>query len=109
MRAKTSDVVVNTFAQAVRGVLGDKLVAIYWFGSRANNKGNADSDYDLLLETRETLTDAQRDRVLDITIHITAEHGCLLDVHYYTVAELHQRPVCNTPFIQNVMKEGFPV
>jgi len=62
------DNVVTDFSRRVRQVLGSKLVAIYWFGSRARGEGTVDSDYDLLLETRLAPLERDRDAVADVAV-----------------------------------------
>jgi predicted nucleotidyltransferase len=80
--------------------------AVHWFGSRALRRGSTDSDYDLLVETQAPLSTLQRNRVLDITMDISAARDCLLDVHYYTTEELHSSPYARTPFVQRVLEEA---
>jgi len=109
MKDHQTDPVVEEFGARVRRVLGRKVEAIYWFGSRARGEGNADSDVDLLVETKRVLTPHERDGIADVSIDLAAEFGCLLDVHYYTQAELHRPPYSRTPFVQAVMEEGVAV
>ncbi len=98
--------VVEEFARRVRSVLGANLVHVHWFGSRVRETGDDDADFDLVIETREALSDSERDAVADATIDTSADHGVLLDVHFYTQSELRGVPYCRTPFVQAVLDEG---
>ncbi len=100
--------IVSQFSARVREILGDKLVHIYWFGSRARGEGSEDSDYDILLETARRLTKDERDRVADVAVDISAERGVLLDIHERTSeAVLRKHPF--SVFTQTVLEEGIRV
>jgi predicted nucleotidyltransferase len=103
---QSDDQIVRDFAQRLHKVLGAAVRGVHWFGSRARGEGSADSDYDLLVETAVTLTPSQRDRIVDVTMEISAAHDCTLDVHYYTTDELHVSPYAHTPFVQRVLEEA---
>jgi predicted nucleotidyltransferase len=103
---QSGDQIVREFTRRLHESLGVAVRGVHWFGSRVRGQGSADSDYDLLVETVETLTPSQRDRIVDITMDISAAHNCTLDVHYYTTAELHSSPYAHTPFVQRVLEEA---
>ena len=105
MTVSKTDPIVEEFAAKVRGALGDNVVAIYWFGSRARGEGSATSDYDLLLETRRRLTEEDRDRVADVAVDLSATHGALLDVHART-SEAMARNAERSPLIAAVLREA---
>ena len=98
--------IVEEFAGRIRKVLGADLLRLHWFGSRARSAGEEDADFDLLVETRESVSDSQRNALADAAIDISADHGVLLDVHCYTQAELRGVPYSRTPFVQAVLEEG---
>ena len=98
--------IANAFARGLRVALGANVAAVYWFGSRAVGRGSADSDYDILVETHEPVTDAERDAGADIAVDLTAEHGILFDVHYYSTAEFRSSPCARTPFIEEALQRG---
>jgi predicted nucleotidyltransferase len=103
---KKRDEIVEHFADRLRGLLGTTLVVIYWFGSRVREHNKPHSDYDILLETKSVLTEEQRDEIADLAIDIVAEHGVLLDIHYYTTHEITHPPHSNSPFVHAVLREG---
>ena len=98
--------IVEEFARRMRKALGENLLRLHWFGSRARSAGDEDADFDLLVETRDPLSDSQRDALADAAIDISADCGVLLDVHCYTQAELRGVPYSRTPFVQAVLEEG---
>ncbi len=100
-----ADNVVTDFSRRVRQVLGSKLVAIYWFGSRARGEGRVDSDYDLLLETRVAPLERDRDAVADVAVDISADTGALLDIHYRTTEALAHESL-RSPFVDTVLQES---
>lgn len=103
---KRKDEIAEYFAARVREILGTTLVVIYWFGSRVQERNKPHSDYDILLETKSVLTEKQRDAVADLAIDIVAEHGVLLDIHYYTTDEMTRPPYSRSPFVHAVLEEG---
>ena len=109
MKDMTEREIVAMFSSLVRRLLGDEVVSIRWFGSRAKGIGASDSDYDIMIETKRALTEAQRDAVADVTVDVTADYGVLFDVHYYTTAEIHGRPYGRAPFVLSVLEEGVVV
>jgi predicted nucleotidyltransferase len=101
--------VVEDFSRRVHATLGAVVRTVHWFGSRVRGEASADSDYDVLVETARPLTSDERDRILDITLDISVQHDCLMDVHYYTSAELHDPWYARTPFTDTVLTEAVAV
>jgi predicted nucleotidyltransferase len=75
------DVKTGALAQEIKGVLerhfGDRLAAVYLFGSRARGEHRPDSDLDLaivLRHIRQPLSSVDQD-LLDLTYPIEIERG----------------------------------
>jgi len=100
------DPVVEEFGARVRRALGRKLVAIFWFGSRARGEGRDDSDYDFLVATHAPIDIADRHAVSDISVGLTGKHRKVLDVHYADEARLDGRRNLLSPFRVQVLAEG---
>ena len=100
-----TDPVVTEFSAGVRRALGPRLLAIYWFGSRARGAGTRDSDYDFLLETRQRLSERDRDVVADVAVDMSADKGVLIDIHYRT-SEAIVYGASHSPFIESVLAEA---
>ena len=105
-KSEDQDKITGLFAQKLRNIFGKNLVTIYWFGSRARGRGRTDSDYDLMVETKTELTESQRDAIADIAVDITADHGVMLDIHYYTTNDINNPPFSRSPFVRSVLEEG---
>ena len=108
MQNRTTDPVVEEFGARVRQVLGSRLRAIHWFGSRARGDGFSDSDYDFLLETKRRLSERDRDAVADVAVDLSADRGVLLDIHYRTT-EAILRGASRSPFIESVLAEAVAI
>lgn len=102
----TAKYIVKHFRHRLKTLLGENLVAVYWFGSSSRGQLVEGSDIDLLVETSAPLTDKKRDQICDITIDLCADSGLLLDVHYYTTTELTELPYSHSPFVEAATKEG---
>ena len=97
---------VLSFAQAIRNIMPKAIKKIYWFGSRAREKGYPGSDYDLLIITSHKLTPGELDRLLDTVIDYEADQGIVYDFHCYTEREIKRPPINRSPFIIEVLEEG---
>lgn len=61
----------------VRERFGDRLVALFLFGSRARGEGRGDSDIDVLVKVRE-LTRDERRAVQDLAFDLGLRDGLVL-------------------------------
>jgi len=109
MKGHRTDPVVAEFGTLVRKVLGSRLVAVYWFGSRARGEGRDDSDYDLLVATRTRIEVEERHKVSDISVGLTGKYRKVLDVHYADEGRLHGQGGVLSPFRAHVVAEGVRV
>lgn len=98
--------IVSEYIERARAALPGVIRCAYWFGSRARGKGHPNSDYDLLLETATELNEEQRDALADIAVDLAADHGSLLDVHFYSQRQLQDEKIGRSPFVQVAHKEG---
>ncbi len=98
--------IINSYVNFSKKLIGDNLVQIYFFGSRAIGNFSPSSDIDLLIETYNPISEETRDTLTDIAIDVAAVNGILLDVHYYTKNEMSSFPYNISPFIVNVIETG---
>ena len=80
---------VAMISRRLHTILGEKLLAVYWFGSRSRGQGDESSDIDLLLETRSPVSETERDATADLAIDLAADYSVVPDIHYYTRQQLH--------------------
>lgn len=72
MRANNTaiaDPVIQSFSRRIKSVVGDNLVSLCLFGSRARGENHAHSDYDFLIvldQKTEDIVDAIRDVEVEI-------------------------------------------
>ena len=75
------------------------------FGSRAENKENEYSDYDILLVLKKSYNRKFEENVLDIAYDIILKYDILTDLKFITKDEL-QTIKGSLPFIQSAMNNG---
>ncbi|MEA2096024.1 MAG: nucleotidyltransferase domain-containing protein [Candidatus Cloacimonadota bacterium] len=80
----------------------DKLIL---FGSRAENRENEFSDYDILLILKEQYNREFEENVLDIAYDIILKYDILTDLKFITNDELKTIKGA-LPFVQSAMNNG---
>ena|SRR5579859_2003082 len=72
-----SEAIAGKVKTALEQAYGDRLAAIYVFGSRARGNHRPDSDLDLAVILRNVLSPLARvdDALLDVTYPIEIDHG----------------------------------
>ena len=98
--------IVQEFRLRIEIILAGNLQNVYWFGSTSRTQAHAESDIDLLVETKLPVTVSQRDKIADVAIDLCSETGFVLDVHYYTSKEISTPPYSYSPFIETIIREG---
>lgn len=82
-----------------------EIERIYLFGSQARGEGKPDSDYDLLIVSPHPDKDF-RSRIYDVVVDILLETGRVISLKIFKTAEFERLCKMQTPFMQNVLKEG---
>ncbi len=96
---------LEEFVQKVRGCLGDNLVALKLFGSRATGRAAPDSDIDVLVEVNEAGTTVE-DQVLDAAFDVNVAHEVYISPRVIAKTTLEDPVWRLTPFLQAVEREG---
>ena len=99
---------VRLFASKVRGLLGDNLIVLKLFGSKARGDFGAESDIDILLVVREKDWDLYY-KVCSIATDLALEFGAEISPTIITEKEFGKNRDHNTAFYESVEKEGLPV
>jgi predicted nucleotidyltransferase len=99
---------VTEFAARVRGALGDDVVDMRLFGSKAVGQDTPDSDIDILVVVHEARTDVE-DRVLAIAFDVNLAHDVFISPVVVGRATLDDPVWKITPFLQAVAREGVPL
>ena len=101
---------IRAFADRVRRELGEHVVSLRLFGSKARGDAAADSDIDVLVVVRP---DSERLRlesaVSDIGFDVSLDHGVHLSPCVLTTGVVDDPMHRQTPFLLAVAREGVPV
>jgi len=88
--------------------LKERIEEIYLFGSRAKGEERPDSDYDLLIIVNWPDKEF-REKVYEIVLDVLLETGKLLSLKILSSEEFRKLSRLQTPFIENVLKEGIKI
>jgi predicted nucleotidyltransferase len=91
------------YARRLKDRLGDRLVSVTLYGSRARGDAREGSDFDLIVEVRER-TEEVRELVLELDVEMMNEFDELFVGMVYNEAEWERAE--RFPFGWNVAKEG---
>jgi len=99
---------VQEFVAKVRERLGNQLIALKLFGSKARGDDTPESDIDILVEVKET-TAAIEDAVLDIAFDVNLGHEVYISPRVIERAVFEHPVWGETPFIRSLDREGVPL
>jgi predicted nucleotidyltransferase len=102
-RKRKIDSNLELFKERLQKKLGDNLIRIILFGSRARGDNDEYSDYDCIVVVKEN-NKSIKEAILDIESDILYEKNAVFSAFSYTEDELALRRYM--PFIINVNKEG---
>lgn len=91
------------YARRLKERLGDKLVSVKLYGSRARGDARNGSDFDLIVEVRERTPEVQ-DTVLELDVEMMNQFDELFVGMVYSEAEWKQES--GMPLGWNVSREG---
>lgn len=94
------------FAQLIRERLGDRLVRVILFGSRARGDAQEDSDYDYLVVVRE-ITCAVKDAIDDAAGEMLLQTGAVISAFPMTESTVNSMPF--SPLLISVREEGVAI
>ncbi len=102
---KDEQIALKIFMDQVKPFLGDNLVSVKLFGSKARGDFDKESDMDILfiLHKRDWATSH---RITVIVTEINLEYNCNISPIIYTQSEYQKNQRFNTLFIQNLKKEA---
>ena len=99
---------LDEFKAAVHALLGDNLVGLRLFGSRARGHGTAESDMDVLVLVRAKDAALCR-RIIEIALDVDLAYDTNVAPTILTTAEYDLNREYGTPFYRNVETEGRPL
>ena len=86
-------------------VLGEKLIAIYLFGSNAREEAQPESDIDIFVLINDDNVRVYDDVLLDISVDISIENDCVISIMSDTKVD-YDRMKAVKPLYKNIEKEG---
>lgn len=102
------DLILKKFLERCRE-LGEKIQAIYVFGSRAKGTARPDSDYDVLLVVSEAFSLDDKDALYDTIMDLLLETGRLVSLKVFRKPAFRRLCGLGTPFMNHVLKEGIKI
>ena len=99
---------LDVFAEAVRHLLGERLLALKLFGSHARGEAAADSDLDVLVAVEEA-SPALENQILDFAFQMNLAHDVYISPRVIARKIFEDSVWGNTPFIRALEREGAPL
>lgn len=102
---KTEREVIYSFAKELREKLGDEILSIWLFGSKAKGAFHKDSDIDVFILVKEK-TPVIHNKLAEITANYDIEYSLPLSTVLYDLFEYRKNKELGSFFFENVEKEG---
>lgn len=102
---ETEREVIVSLVRDLHETLGDEILSIRLFGSRARGDFHGDSDIDLFILVREK-TSGIREKVSDLIADYIFDYDLPLSPVLYDLLEYHKNMELGSFFFENVEKEG---
>ena len=102
---KTEREIVNSFVKELKEKLGDEIVDIRLFGSKARGDFNEESDIDIFVLVKKK-TPTTREKVSSLAADLIFEHDIPLSVVLYDLYEYHKNKELGSFFFESVEREG---
>ena len=97
--------VVGSFVAELREKLGDEILSIRLFGSKARGDSNEESDIDIFILVKEKTPDI-RDRLAGVATDYDIEYGLPLSTVLYDLFEYQRNKELGSFFFESVEREG---
>jgi uncharacterized protein len=99
---------IREFVERVRVALGEKVLALNLFGSKATGRDTPESDIDVLVLVDEASV-ALEDEVLRIAFDINLAHDVYISPRVVGKATIEDPVWANTMFIRAAVRNGIPL
>jgi predicted nucleotidyltransferase len=101
---------VSDFARRVRAALGDRVVDLRLFGSKARGDDDPESDLDVLIIVRPGLpVAAVQDRLVDLAFDVNLANEVYISPRVVTSDELNDPIRVRASFLGAALREGVPL
>src|SRR5919108_5162568 len=95
---------LEEFVERLRAFLGDNLIEVKLFGSKATGKDQPDSDIDVLVAVDKGGVDVE-DKVLDVAFETNLKHEVYISPRVIDRATLNDPVWRITPFLKAISEE----
>src|SRR5512142_942957 len=99
---------LEEFVRKLRAALGNNLVEVKLFGSKATGKDHPDSDIDVLVSIEKSGVEVE-DEVLDIAFETNLKYEVYISPRVIDRATLADPVWRITPFLKAIAEEGIPL
>lgn len=99
---------IAEFLAKLRKILGEKLVMVKLFGSKARGDDDPFSDIDLFVVARQ-FDRGTREAITPFVVDINLKYNVVLSPIIHSLAEYEDPRLKITPFFKKVMSEGIPL
>jgi len=99
---------VKEFCTAVKRTLGNELVRLRLFGSKARGKASRDSDIDIAVVVRQRNSEVW-DKVMDIAFYTNLKWDVYISPRVIERRSLRDPKWRVTGFVKNLEREGIPL
>ncbi|MFQ6067291.1 MAG: nucleotidyltransferase domain-containing protein [bacterium] len=106
--SKEESEALEKFTRGVRSLLGDNLLILKLFGSKAKGDFSKESDIDVLLVVKK-ITSELRDKIFDLLLDIELEYDPKISLVILSEYEYQRNAEMGSPFIAGVEKDGVPI
>ena len=98
--------IIKEVKAEIFNTLTDKFEEIILFGSYARGDNTDDSDVDLVLVVKETLSKAEKEEITNVLSHLSLKYDIVLSCIDYPKIPFEKY---QTPFLLNVKDEGIRI
>ena len=106
--SKEESEALEKFTGGVRSLLGDNLLMLKLFGSKARGDFSEESDIDILLVVKK-ISSKLRDRIFDLLLEIDLEYDPKISLVILSEYEYQRNTEMGSPFIDGIEREGVPI
>jgi predicted nucleotidyltransferase len=99
---------LEEFVEKLREILGNDLIEVKLFGSKATGRDQPDSDIDVLVAVEKGGVDVE-DKVLDVAFETNLKHEVYISPRVIDPATLTDPVWSITPFLKAIAEEGIPL
>lgn len=99
---------IKLLSKQIREFLGDNLVSITLFGSKARGDFDKDSDIDVLIVVHKKNRKI-KEKLYDILFDIDPYYDYRISLKLLSTFEYQKNVEMHSPFIENLNKEGVPL